>query len=821
MSRSAAQLAAIAKQKRGAKGTNLGGEFIGPKSIARYILDLIKPGHSRSDKPEPDMRRGVGRTVTRGGSVASLSLPPRHVRADDRIHDSGDHRRMGTVAWVHGDQMRVNWDDGTHDVRPVETIHDPLQDPRRSFDAEPRDRAPKLDAAVGGPGRADTPSGRMHDLIASGAVTGDERRSALDVVRAARGDDLSADQARAIARGGPAGGVKKPKEPRQTYTAELRAAAGTPEGTPQKVGPTAREVEVENRVRAVYDRTPKLPGGGVAIADLRRSLGDDVPRAEVDAALIRMGRAPKVSLMPNEDQGRLTAADRAAAVAMPNGGSPGHFLLIEDGNAPTPEPEEFSADQARAFLRGGPAGGVERPKSPHQTHTAALDSGVVPSHMEPSPAVAKSEVQLGDTAVWEPSGEDPVRGRVIQVGQRTFVEWTGASGLTRRELLTQVKRDADVRFEAGPDRPSPAVAKVARAKAAFDVQGVSARLDSASSKDEARAALQGLTVPQLKELAAHRDLGVTGTKQQHIDAIVQHTTGGRLAHEIVAGSGAPSTSRAAAKVAKAAPAGTHAEVLGELEASLRAIPMGRRKDSMGGLSPADTVARYREKLDSGEMRPDQVDGLLQRLLFQQSDAGGPVDPFTANKLRQAGREHEMKDPRLAAVIHDAIDSVRELRGSKRSPAAAKVAKAAPVKRAAPKALSPTQRTALVDVHLMSQSGRADARLFSGRREVAVSALEERGLLRRVGDNLEVTDAGRAAIDSSRPADLSALAASIRRSTSEDAIQAEISKLDPASLRRLADEMNIRIPSAARGGPAMRLFLAQSVAAHARRTTGGY
>lgn len=117
----------------------------------------------------------------------------------------------------------------------------------------------------------------------------------------------------------------------------------------------AREVEVENRIRAAYDQTPKLPGGGVEIKELRKNLSD-MPRDEVDAALIRLGRKDRVSLLPNEDQGRLTTADKAAAVEMPNGGAPGHFLVIDDGNAQRPVP---SAPKAKPVPRkaGRPAAG--------------------------------------------------------------------------------------------------------------------------------------------------------------------------------------------------------------------------------------------------------------------------------------------------------------------------------------------------------------------------------------------------------------------------------------------------------------------------------
>jgi hypothetical protein len=85
-------------------------------------------------------------------------------------------------------------------------------------------------------------------------------------------------------------------------------------------------VDPESAIRSAYARTPRQPGGWVALTDLRPLLGA-TPRAAVDEALTRMNRQTGVSLVPGENHKTLTEADRAAAVTV--GGRPYHFLLIE------------------------------------------------------------------------------------------------------------------------------------------------------------------------------------------------------------------------------------------------------------------------------------------------------------------------------------------------------------------------------------------------------------------------------------------------------------------------------------------------------------
>ncbi|WP_207386966.1 hypothetical protein [Frankia sp. Cppng1_Ct_nod] len=85
--------------------------------------------------------------------------------------------------------------------------------------------------------------------------------------------------------------------------------------------------DLEARIRDAYQQLAKHPGSWVSLARLRPLLGD-AEQADVDAALRRMDRGPRVSLIPEENQKTLAGRDRAAAVNI--GGQDNHLLAIED-----------------------------------------------------------------------------------------------------------------------------------------------------------------------------------------------------------------------------------------------------------------------------------------------------------------------------------------------------------------------------------------------------------------------------------------------------------------------------------------------------------
>ena len=100
--------------------------------------------------------------------------------------------------------------------------------------------------------------------------------------------------------------------------------AETPEAETREAETPEAET-LEDRVRVAYARLAPRPGGWVRLAELRAALGD--ARGDVDTALTALSRTPGVSVIPEEDQKKLTPDDRAAAVMI--GDRPKHLIAIE------------------------------------------------------------------------------------------------------------------------------------------------------------------------------------------------------------------------------------------------------------------------------------------------------------------------------------------------------------------------------------------------------------------------------------------------------------------------------------------------------------
>ena len=81
---------------------------------------------------------------------------------------------------------------------------------------------------------------------------------------------------------------------------------------PAAAGPAA---SLRDRIRQAYRSLASLPRDWVELRDLRAQLGD-WPRREVDLELTRMFRENEVNFTLHEDRGRLTQADRDAALRL-------------------------------------------------------------------------------------------------------------------------------------------------------------------------------------------------------------------------------------------------------------------------------------------------------------------------------------------------------------------------------------------------------------------------------------------------------------------------------------------------------------------------
>jgi hypothetical protein len=89
--------------------------------------------------------------------------------------------------------------------------------------------------------------------------------------------------------------------------------------------PTAPAADIADRVRAAYAALAAAPGSWVSLTRLRHAVAD-IPRADLDAALLRLVLEPDVRLNPEFNQKTLNAADRAAALH--TGGEDVHLISI-------------------------------------------------------------------------------------------------------------------------------------------------------------------------------------------------------------------------------------------------------------------------------------------------------------------------------------------------------------------------------------------------------------------------------------------------------------------------------------------------------------
>ena len=102
-------------------------------------------------------------------------------------------------------------------------------------------------------------------------------------------------------------GLKVALDARGMLIQELFASASS--AVPEPSG------SLRDRIREAYRNLASRPWDWVELRDVRARLGD-WPRREVDGELIRMFRAKEANLTLHEDRGRLTQADRDAALRL-------------------------------------------------------------------------------------------------------------------------------------------------------------------------------------------------------------------------------------------------------------------------------------------------------------------------------------------------------------------------------------------------------------------------------------------------------------------------------------------------------------------------
>jgi portal protein len=134
----------------------------------KFIRKLL--GH---EEPTDPNSMATHRVVAHSGSVVHVRLKPRKVRVDDRVYNPNG-KGMGTVLTIHPDTqtMRVRWDEGRVEERPLASITDPIPEPTRRYAATPPDPLRRMDDDM--PTRRRTAREKLADKVAAGQLGAEE-----------------------------------------------------------------------------------------------------------------------------------------------------------------------------------------------------------------------------------------------------------------------------------------------------------------------------------------------------------------------------------------------------------------------------------------------------------------------------------------------------------------------------------------------------------------------------------------------------------------------------------------------------------------------
>lgn len=240
----------------------------------------------------------------------------------------------------------------------------------------------------------------------------------------------------------------------------------------------------------MHDPQARTKNRGEA-AQLRAALDPIQARIDTEDAILADNARTKADLLPNPDGDHLAAA-RAHVAAMQGGAPQKHAITMAAADR-TP------AAPSRPNLVGRQLGGSQL-----------------------------LQLQPGDVI-------DIPMGRG-QAPRRTAVKEVLAEGIVRTVSGATVTRNSDddvtVVSQVGAAVPAKAAksaaAKMTRTKTPSEPpEQTRARLDAASSREEARAVLAGMTTAQLKALGAKAAPGGS-TRADLIDAIVERTTGSKV-----------------------------------------------------------------------------------------------------------------------------------------------------------------------------------------------------------------------------------------------------------------------------------------------------
>lgn len=550
--------------RHGAKGTDLGGQFIGAKSVARALIKMLSPGDAAKHDAEVKDRTPKSGMPAIGRLMAAPSAAHRRMASHDRASAGKLSDRIKTLDEQHAAPQyeggpgandrrgfRMKADRLRAELKPIQSRVDTADaiaaDHRETHGLAPVPAGDHLAAArahvAGMQGGKPDPQAeiaaiqkRVDEIHKDPSGFDSARMAELDGLQARRREleDQQGSAARAARKPAPAFVPKDPKVDRdiRDAVASLTGRTDLPSGG-MFVGNPAMGMPMTDLHETFRQ------GGHVYLADVRDALGEKYSRQQVDAALTDLATDPSVRLLPVAASASLSQRDRDSALRM--GGGDINLIKIE--------PSAHSA-----------------PATPAPKKTAAAPS---------AKAAKRPPVDVPAQAAG-PGVLDRTTADVLRGGTWDTPDTYGLPAMPPKKT---------------------AAAKMTRAKAATpDPAETVAAMRSASSRDEAAKHLEGRSVSDLKAIAASGGIAVgpRDTKPKLKATIVQWTAGQRLDSAAISRPGPSSISPGAAN---AGPSLVGRKLGGSQLQQLQSgdvidIPMGQGKTAratVDRVSPAGTV----------------------------------------------------------------------------------------------------------------------------------------------------------------------------------------------------------------------------------------
>ncbi len=333
----------------------------------------------------------------------------------------------------------------------------------------------------------------------------------------------------------------------------------------------ARQVEVENRIRAAFrsllgrpgleegptefsmapGMTPQRlmrEGGYVSIADLRDELSD-IPRAEQDAALKRIAiHDPGANAVPESAQGSLT--DRQRAGALHYGDQDKHWLIIDDPSdrpVPSPRAEMDRLLAAHGITRDGEAGDTGAfTRSLHEPISGDLREGQPVQVIRPGFSLDRDgeRIRLSKAVVEEADAPAPIDADDESIDRHLDRLADLLNGFDPKDRQTSAElteiangmRDGSISDQAAAGRLAALAADYEGSNTGTNLAMWSRELSggtapSTPDPEALRDSLDLKTVDQLKDMIRERNkaganLRLSGRKRELVDRLVEHETGG-------------------------------------------------------------------------------------------------------------------------------------------------------------------------------------------------------------------------------------------------------------------------------------------------------